>query len=196
MTLPSSKPAQFLLHAFVPVLCSIVIGYIFFGEEVFNRFHTTFQFVITPVVASVFYFLLVLGSERNAYAGLIVLFFLTLLTTRSTTAVYIVRDAFYVAAIAAAVLVYFRYFKRADQINFLYTAITLAGLYAVIYILAQEIHGALLQVSGVNAGRGDMNGTRAVFAFYGIAIGFAVGAGITLGEKVFGTLNGVQKKEV
>lgn len=191
---PISKPAQFLLHASVPVLCSIVLGYIFFGQGVFNRLHTTFQFVITPVVASVFYFLLVIGSQRNAYAGLIVLFFLTLLTTQSTTAIYIIRDAFYVAAIAIAVLVYFKYFKQAENINFLYTAITMAGLYAVTYILAQEVHGAILQASGVNTAREAAAGPPAFFAFYGVSIGFAVGSGFTLGDKVFGTLTANQKK--
>jgi hypothetical protein len=191
---PSSKPTQFLLHAFVPVLCSIVLGYIFFGEEVFNRLHTTFQFVITPIIASVFYFLLVLGSQRNAYAGLIVLFFLTLLTTQSTSVVYILRDAFYVAAIATAVLVYFKYFKQAEQINFLYTAITMAGLYAVTYILAQEVHVAILQASGVTTAREAASNPPAFFAFYGVAIGLAVGGGITLADKVFGALNGSQKK--
>jgi hypothetical protein len=196
MKLPISKPAQFVLHAFVPVLCSIVLGYIFFGQEVFNRLHPTFQFVITPVIASVFYFLLVLGSQRNAYAGLIVLFFLTLLTTQSTTVIYILRDVFYVAAIATAVLAYFKHFKRADQINFLYAPITMAGLYAVIYILAQEFHVAVLQASGVDAAREAAASPPAFFAFFGVAIGFAVGGGIALGDKVFGTLTANQEKGV
>ena len=187
MISPLSRTSQFLSHAFVPILCSIAVGFIFYGTDVFNPFHGTSQFVHTPIIASVFYFLLVLGNSRNAYAGLFVLLVLTVLSTHSTTAIFIVRDVLYFAAIATAVLVYFKHFKQGAQTNQFYTAITMAGLYAVAYIVTSEIHLAIVRDSGSNIPQ-TVAGMATFSAFYGVAIGFAVGGGITLADMLFGAI--------
>ncbi len=187
MTSPSSKTSRFLSHALVPVLCSIALGYIFCGTDVFNPFHGTSQFAHTPIIASVFYFLLVLGNSRNAYAGLFALLVLTVLSTHSTTAIFIARDILYFAVIVIAVLVYFKYFKQAARTNQFYTAITMAGLYAVAYVITSEIHLAILRDSGSDAPQ-TVAGMATFSAFYGVVIGFAVGGGITLADMLLGAI--------
>jgi hypothetical protein len=191
MASPSSKTSQFLAHAFIPVLCAIALGFIFYGTDVFNPFHGTSQFVHTPIIASVFYFLLVLGNPRNAYAGLFVLLVLTVLSTHSTTAIFIVRDILYFAAIALAVLVYFKYFKQAAHVNHFYPAIAMAGLYAVAYIVTSEIHLAIVQSSGSNVSQ-TIPDMAKFSAFYGVVIGFAVGGGITLADMFLGPIESDQ----
>jgi hypothetical protein len=187
MTSASSKTSQFLSHAIVPILFSIIVGFIFYGSDVFNPFHGMSQFVHTPIIASVFYFLLVLGNSRNSYAGLFVLLVLTVLSTHSTSTIFIVRDILYFAAIAIAVLVYFKYFKQSAQINHFYTAITMAGLYAVTYVVTSEIHLAIVRSFGFDATQ-TVASMATFSAFYGVVIGFAVGAGITLADMFLGKI--------
>ncbi len=112
-----SRVQQFVLRALVPIICSIVLGFIIFQGGVFHRTHGSFQFVWSAVVASVFYHLLVLLRPRDAYLGLILLLMLTFVAARSTRPGYILRDIFYIGEIGAAVLIYFRYFKQGADLN-------------------------------------------------------------------------------
>lgn len=191
MTSRSSKPTQFLLHALIPVLCSVVLGFIFFGRDIFNQSYTTSQFVNTPIIASVYYFLLVLGNDRNAYAGLFVLLLLTLFSTHSMTLVFILRDILYVAAIAFAVMVYFKHFRQSARINLFYPAITMSGLYAVTYVIIWEVYLAIVRATDVSAAQEAGTSVVATIAFYGVAIGFAVGGGITVADKILGEMKPV-----
>ncbi len=185
MTSRSSKVQQFLLNASIPVACSVVTGYLFYQEGIFTPAHSAFQFVWSAVVASAFYNLLVSVRRRDAFIGLFVLFCLTLLTTRSTHIVYIIRDIFYVGAIGASMLLYVDYFKRSAEIHPLYPAVTISGIYALLYILVFEIHLAIVQGLGVQERAGAVS-VASSSAMYGVLIGFAVGAGITIAERLFG----------
>jgi len=180
-----SKAQQFLLHAIVPVLCSVVVGYVFFQDGVFNREHGAFQFLWSAVVASVFYYLLVYLRPRDAYLGLLVLFLFTLVTTQSSRPAYILRDIFYVGTIGVTVVVYFRYFMKAANINAAFPALMLSGIYGVAYGIAAEIHLAILQAFAMESTGGTMRMIGFNTVGFGLWIGFAVGAGITLAERIF-----------
>jgi hypothetical protein len=188
MVSPGSKIQQFVLHALVPVICSIALGYLFYQEGVFNRYHGSFQFVWSAVVASVFYYLLVFLRSRDAYLGFLVLLMLTYLTTESTRPAFILRDIFYIGAIGASVFVYFHYFRQSAQSNYAYSAVTLAGIYGLVYIVASEIHLGIIRGFGMENTGGDFVGLAATGAFFGVLIGFAVGAGITIARKLFGQI--------
>jgi hypothetical protein len=181
-----SKVQQFILHALVPIICSIVVGYIFYQDGVFNRSHGSFQFLWSAVVASVFYYLLVYLRPRDAYLGLLILFLLTLVTTESTRPAYILRDIFYVAAIGASVFIYFRYFRKGADINYAYSGVILAGIYGLVYGVATVMLLAVQQAFAMESTGGviDMN-MISTTAGFGLWIGFAVGAGITLADKLF-----------
>jgi hypothetical protein len=185
MQATSSKVQQFLLHALVPVVSSVVLGFVFYQEGVFNRYHGSFQFVWSSVVASIFYNLLVFLRPREAYLGLFVLLLLTFVTTHSTHAAYILRDIFYVGAIGVSILIYFNHFRQRAHINVAYPAITLAGLYAITYIIASEVHLVILRSLAMEDTGGSFVSIASTTAFFGVLIGFAVGSGITIAEKLF-----------
>jgi hypothetical protein len=184
MATPPSRPVQFISRAFIPVIFSIIVGIMLCGGEVFNRYSTASQFVYTPIIASVFYWLLVLGKPRDAYAGLFVLLVLQIVLARSTTTILVLRDLFYVAEIATAVLLYFKYFKQSAHISPFYTAITLAGLYAAIYVIASQIHLAIIRDASPQSTRETAYSMATIASFYGSTIGFAVGGGITIADKM------------
>jgi hypothetical protein len=188
MTSQPSKIGRLFLQALIPILCSILLGFILFGADVFTPSNSTYQFVLTPVIASIFYFLLVLGNQRNAYAGLFVLFVLTLFMTHSTSggAIYIVRDILYFAAIAGAIYLYFKYFSKHAHLNAFYSAITLAGLYAATYVVTSEINLAIVRLLVSGALPETVVSMATTAAFFGVFIGFAVGGGIMIAEKLFG----------
>ena len=181
----ASKVQSFILHALVPIICSIVVGYIFYQDEIFDRHYGSFQFVWSAVVASIFYYLLAYLRLRDALLGLLVLFLLTLVTTASTRPAYILRDIFYVAAIGASVFVYFTYFKSGASSNYGYTAVVLAGLYGLIYAVASVILLGVDQAIALEGIAGRMMTTTIhTTAGFGLLIGFAVGAGITIGDRL------------
>ena len=126
--------------------------------------------------------------SRDAYLGFLVLLMLTFLTTESTRPAFILRDIFYVSAIGASVLIYFHYFKQGVQSNYAYSAVTLAGIYGVVYIIASEIHLGIIRGFGMENTGNDFVGLAATAAFFGVLIGFAVGAGIMIAQTVFGQI--------
>jgi hypothetical protein len=189
MRTTSSRVQQFLLHALVPIVSSVVLGFVFYQDGVFNQQHGSFQFVWSGVVASIFYYLLVFLRPREAYLGLFVLLLLTFVTTHSTHAAYILRDIFYVGAIGVSVLIYFNHFRQRAHINLAYPAITFAGLYAIIYIIASEVHLGLLRILAMEDTGGSFVSIASSTAFFGVLIGFAVGCGITVAEKLFGKVS-------
>ena len=179
-----SKVQQFLVQSVVPIACSIVVGFVFFGGEVFNRHTGAFQFLWSAVVASVFYYLLVLARPRDAYLGFIILLCLTFLTTGSRHLSYILRDIFFIGAIGLSIFLYFKYYRNQASHTFGYPAFMLAGIYAVLYIIAVECHMVILQTFAMEHSGGNATSLATAGAFYGVLIGFAVGAGIALNEKL------------
>jgi len=181
-----SKVQQFIFHALVPIGCSILVGYMFFQDGVFNRLYGSFQFLWSAVVASVFYYLLVYLRPRDAYLGLLVLLLLTFVTTGSTRPAYILRDIFYVAAIGASVLVYFRYFKKGADLHYAYPAVILAGIYGLTYGLSAVVLVAVDQAF-ILEGMKETMATNAIHnaGGFGLWIGFAVGAGIAIADRMF-----------
>lgn len=187
MVSTGSKTQQFILKALIPVICSIIVGYIFYQEGVFNRYHGSFQFVWSAVVASVFYYLLVFLRPRDAYLGFLILLLLTFVTTQSTRPSFILRDIFYTMAIGVSIFVYFKYFRQGSKLNYAYPAVTLAGIYGVVYIIASEIHLGIIRYFVMEDTGGTFLGLASTTAFFGVLIGFAVGIGITLAERIFGS---------
>ncbi len=186
MTRSVSKVQQFILQAIVPILCSIAIGFVFNQGNVFDRHYGAFQFVWSGVVASVFYYLLVFVRLRDAVLGFMVLFLLTFLTTESTRLAFILRDIFYVGGIGLSIFIFFRYFRQSLAHNFAYAPFMLAGIYAVMYMVTSEIHWGILRTFVMEDTGGSAVGLASTATFFGVLIGFAVGCGIALNEKLAG----------
>jgi len=183
MQRPRSKIQHFIMLAIVPIACSVLLGYIFFQEKVFDRHYGVFQFVSSGTIASVFYYLLQYVRLRDAIVGGVVLFFLTLLATESSTVPYILRDFIYVGGTALSVFVYARYFQGFQNSNPLYASFLLGGIYGIVYIAASEFHFVLIRSIGSGNAGSDTITIAENTAFFGILIGFAVGTGITLNAR-------------
>ena len=184
--MPGSKVQQLTLQTTVPIVCSIALGLIFFQGEIVQRHYPAFQFVWSGVVISVFYYLLLYVRPRDAVLGLLLLFFLTLLTTGSTQVAFIVRDIFYVGGMGATVFVYSRYFQQGSHLSYAYPGFTLAGIYGIISIASSQIDIWIMRYFAIE----HMGGNTALAVartngFFGVLIGFAVGCGIALNERLF-----------
>jgi hypothetical protein len=175
---------MFIIGAFVPIICSCVIGFFFFQEGIFNHALPAFQYFWTAVVGAIFYNLLRTFRTRDAYLGLLILLFLTFATTQSTRFAFILRDIIYVAAIAATMIVYVRYFLPLAQSHPAHPAVILAGLYGLLYILGAEGQFAILRILGhENEGYAVVSVATTV-GFFGLTIGFALGAGFSITERI------------
>jgi hypothetical protein len=181
-----AKVQQFILQSIVPILCSVAVGFIFYQEDVFNRHYGAFQFVWSGVVASVFYYLLLYVRPRDALAGFIFLLFLTFLTTESTRPAFILRDIFYVGGIGLSIFIYFKYFSHDSPLNYARSAFLLAGIYGIVNMFTSGIYLGILRGLAMEDTGGNVVSLASTTAFFGLLIGFAVGAGIALNERFFG----------
>ncbi len=189
------KTTQFLAYAILPVMSSILLGLLLCGTAIFNPYNMVAQFVTTSIIASLFYSLLVNRNVRDAYAGLFVLLVLTIVYTHSHTGIYILRTILYAAGIGAAVHLYFTYFKAGANTNYMFSAVTLAGLYAASCVISSEMYLAILRFADQYSTSQTVEGIAIINAFFGSAIGFAIGAGITVANKVVGQIKGAQIAE-
>jgi hypothetical protein len=178
-----SRVQLFFLQCIAPISCSIALGYVLYQDRVFNRHYGPFQFVWTAVIATTFYYLLTGSRHRDALAGLFALFFLTIVTTQSTGVAFILRDIFYFAAITGTVYLFFRYYRRHHVANLLYRPFMIAGIYGSLYVLSSEVHLAMLNAFNIGTTGGTFLSIAGSTAFFGVAIGFALGAGIEINER-------------
>ena len=180
------KLQQFGLQCIIPILCSMVVGFIFSGVNVFDPHYGAFQFVWSGVVASVFYYLLASVSLRDALLGFLLLFLLTFITTGSSQPAFIMRDILYIAGIGASVFVYFKYFRQALGLAYAYPPFMLAGIYAIFNIITLEFNSWIIRNFVIENAGGGFVGLASTGAHFGALIGFAVGGGIAINEKLPG----------
>jgi hypothetical protein len=186
MAISKSRIGRFILESILPILCSVLIGFVFYQGHVLDRHYGAFQFLWSAGVASIFYYLLLYVRPRDAFLGLAILFFLTLLTTESTQHALNLRDIFFVGAICITIFTYFKYFREHRLHDYAYPPLMLAGLYAIIYMSASEINLAIIQIFAMENTVGDYLNIATTTAFFGVFIGFGVGIGITINEKLAG----------
>jgi len=186
MSITVSKIQRFILRVLVPIGCSIVIGIVFSQEYVFTRHSPAFQFLWSGTVASMFYYLLIYTRSSDALLGLILLLFLTFVTTGSTRIVYILRDIFYIGGIGASVFIYFMYFRQHSPENYAHPPFMLAGIYAICFIVTSEVNLAIIRNFIMENMIGSPVSLASSSAYFGTLIGFAVGSGISINEKYFG----------
>ena len=183
MATTMSRSKQLLLYCFAPIACSIVIGLILASGRVFHLHSTAFQFVISSVIASIFYYLLVLARPRDAYLALAFLFLLEIIIARSTRPALIVRDILAVAAIALSMLIYFRYFRHPKHLRYLSPPIVLAVIYGLVNLAASSIDLFIVSMLSAWSFRESFPSIALSAIFFGMVIGFAVGCGLALNDR-------------
>ena len=175
---------QILLHSVIPIACSAVIGFIFYRWNVFNPHYPAFQFVESAALASIFFYSLTYARQRNAFAVLLILFLLVLLVPRSTRLMYMLRDFFYTAGIAAAVLLYVRQLRSNPSLRGQYFGLVFSGILGICTIIAWSIQ--LFFVEFVFSKHQPVNllSFISMAAFFGFMIGLGVGVGIVINRRV------------
>jgi hypothetical protein len=170
---------RIVIYSLISCVCSVLVGLIFYQGDVFLRTHYAFQFITAGIIGSVFFNLLRFGRMRDAMAGLFTMLIIQLLITRSSTIVFLVRDIVYVAAIGVAIyLFYANYFKQGRGGGLLTPVLIgmlLGGtnLVAIMILLVVSGHPMMTNV-----------GSMLLTVILGILIGFGIGTGILISDKV------------
>ncbi|MCL5267155.1 MAG: hypothetical protein M1469_03510 [Bacteroidetes bacterium] len=185
----SRKIQQFLLRSLIPFACCIVVGLIFFPKDIFRPHMAAFQFVDSGIVASLFYNMMVFLKPRRAYVGLLFLYVMQLVLDGPLNPIAVLRDVCYIGGIGVAIVLFIRYFKPNLYTGYLYSAVTLAGLYPLVFIVATEINLVVLKTFGVPLIPyvAVMVQTSYMFApgvLLALLVGFAAGVGIELSERL------------
>ena len=174
---------QILLHSLIPVVCSAAIGFLYYRWNIFNPQFPRFQFVQSAAIASVFYYSLMYLSRRNAFGVLLILFLLVLLGSRSTRLMYVLRDFFYTAAIAGAVLLYVRQLQGNPSLRGQYLGLVFSGILGVCTIVVWSIQYFIVQYLYRVHPPIPLMSFFSVAAFYGFLIGLGVGVGIVVNRR-------------
>jgi uncharacterized membrane-anchored protein YitT (DUF2179 family) len=177
---------QILLSSILPIVCSATIGFLFFRWSVLNIHYAAFEFVYVALVASVFFYSIVYVRLRNAYAVLLLLFLLTLLLTRSTRPMWVLRDFVDTCGIAGAVLLYERLHRKTSGLQHEYFGLVFSGILGVCSILAWSLQ--FFFVHYLFRAHQPINYWSLVTmaGFRGFFVGFGVGVGIVLNRRLFG----------
>jgi hypothetical protein len=175
---------QILLHSIIPVVCSTAIGFLYYLWNVFNYHFPVFQFIQNAAVASIFYYSLIYLTQRNAFGVLLILFLLVICEMHSTRLMYVLRDLFYTAAVASAVLLYARQLRTNPSLNGQYYGLVFSGILGVCTVVAWSVQYFLVEF--VFRYHPPMPFTPFVWmaATFGFMTGLGVGVGIVLNRKI------------
>ncbi len=166
-------------YSLISSMCSILVGIVFYQEHVFVRTHYAFQFITVGLIGSVFFSILRFGNVRDAFAGLFALFIIQFLITRSSSAMFILRDIGFIVAVGTSIYLFFvSYFKKGKGGGILAPVIIGALLGAcnliVTFILLLVGRHSLI----------DNFPALVLNAVIGILIGLGIGTGILISDKV------------
>ena len=183
-----------LLRAILPTAFSALIGFFFFHWFVLNIHYPTFQFVSVAVVASVFFYSIVYLGRRDSFAVLLILFVLVSLLSGSTRLMWVLRDFVDTCGIAAAVLLYARLHRKSPGLRHQYFGLVFSGILGVCSILAWSLQFFFVRVLFRDHQLIAFLDLVYTAGFRGFLVGFGVGAGIALNQKLFGPASEKQAK--
>lgn len=177
---------QILLHSLMPVACSAAIGFLISRWGKFGSYPYVLQFVMDAAAASFFFYALTYLRRRDAYAVLLVFFLLTLLVTKSTRPMYVLRDLLNTGGIAAAVLLYARLLRKDRDWQHQYYGLVLSGIMGLCTIVAWCLQLFFVQYVFTKHQPVDFLRFVSFAGFVGFFVGLGVGVGIVLNRSVLG----------
>jgi hypothetical protein len=180
---------QILLHSIIPIVCSGAIGFLVSRWGRVGSYPYVLQFIMDATLASFFFYALAYLRKRDAYAVLLILFLLTLLVTRSTRPMYVLRDLVNTGGLAAAVLLYARLVRRNPDPHYQYYGFVFSGILGVCNIVAWCLQ--FFVVEFVFSKHQQVDFMRFVWfaGFIGFLVGLGVGVGILINRKVLDRAN-------
>ena len=171
---------RLIVDTVIPAACSTFLGYLFVQSLVFERFHPAFQFLAGSIILALVINLLLRTTVRTTLIGLGLLFILKVFLAGSDSVHGILHDVFSVGAVGVSGFLYYFLSRRSQVDHFALPPFLLAGIYGTVYIIASEILFFLLRVLTTDGSGGTIFSLAEISAFYGVLIGFAVGAGFSM----------------
>jgi len=179
----SVKPnylVEIVIRALVSLMCCIVIGYIFYQSQIFNRHTGTFSIPVYGLIGSIFFYSMRVNI-KNAFAALLVLFVMdSALVTHATRLPYLVRDLLCIGALSAAVYIFYKYFYNKNQKERWLEPLILSAL-AAAFILAATL---LLTIINKTLSVVSLQWIYYIAKLY-FLIGLGIGIGIILTEEPY-----------
>jgi hypothetical protein len=171
---------EIVIRSIVSLICCLVIGYIFYQSQIFNRHASAFSFPVCGVVGSIFFYTLRINI-RNAFAVFLVLFIATsALVTHSTRLIFLLRDILYYGAFASAIFIFFQYFYGKSIKDRWMEPLILSVLVAVIILFA------FFLTMSINKAFGALTLSFVFFvAKLYFLIGLGMGVGIVITEEPY-----------
>jgi hypothetical protein len=171
----SAKPnylTEVVVRSFISLICCMVIGYIFYKSQIFNRHAGAFSILVYGLIGSIFFYTMRIDI-RNAFAALLVLFVIdSAFITHATRFSYLLRDLFCIGALSAAIYTFYQYFYSKSQNERWLEPLILSALVAAFTLVATLI---LIVIS-----RG-LNVVTFQWIYYIAKLYFLIGLGIGIG---------------
>lgn len=174
MKLNQKNLKTILIFAVTGIVCCTVLGFIFFGSDVFNTRSPMFQFPVYGFVGSVAFILFKLKSYRDALFILVLVFLLEYLLTGSR---YLLTHLIYFSSVVLGVYLFLRYFyNRIRRIKYAGPLI-LAGIFGLLFV-------ADMLLLSIIYSHGEVKFLPLKTMPIGFLIGLGVGIGIELSEYI------------
>lgn len=133
----SSKISDLILLTVFGFIGSVLIGFLFYNNQIFISNRSEFQFVIYGFFGSLFFSLLKYRSRKDQILGSVImlLFILVIIIGKSVSMALIIRDVLYMGSLFFAIKLYFKFIRRNFKIPYYLRSFVLALFYSLITIL-------------------------------------------------------------
>jgi hypothetical protein len=126
-------------EAVVPVILTVILGFIFYGLTLFQPHYPAFQIIVGSVISSIF-FLTLRVSRRDAFAVLFVLFIIEMgLVLRPPTLFRFGAGTLFTVAYATSLYIFYQaFYLKTVGLRYLHPLV-LAAIYALFSLLVSAI---------------------------------------------------------
>lgn len=179
----SAKPnciVEIVIRSLISFLCCIMIGYIFYPSQIFNRYASAFSVPVYGLIGSIFFYSIRVNI-KNAFAALLVLFVIdSAFITHATRLTYLLRDLFSIGALSAAIYIFYQYFYNKSQKERWLEPLILSALFTVFTLAAALISVIINKVFNLIT----LQWIYYIAKLY-FLIGLGIGVGIILTEEPY-----------
>jgi hypothetical protein len=170
----SSQISDVILLTLFGLAGSILVGFIFYNNQIFISNKSVFQFVVYGFFGSLFFSLLKYRPRKDQIFGIVIMFLVNfVIIGKSFSLAWVIRDVLYMGSLFIAIIIYFRFIRRNFNLPYYVRSFALALFYSVLTIL----FGILLFI--INA-KFEFPPINFLFAIgkTSMLIGFGIGLGL------------------
>jgi hypothetical protein len=170
---------RILFNSGIAVICTLLLGLLFTGWDVFIYRNTTYEFVACGILGSTFFFSL--GESVADSLALLFLLFVAqcVLITKSFRSTFFAHDIAFFILVSVAIYFHFTYIHKPRRLNKILEPLVLAALMALAFLAAlfslHLMHGVVLSLE-------QLKDVILPVMQNGFLIGFGIGLGILFVE--------------